>query len=255
MFSIKNTKFWALLIPLFILGFFLFIVIYCPKTARHSLFFPPLSQIGNTFFQMFLSGELAETTLITLKRFFLGFILGNILGLSIGFFCGISRMARVLMEPLIYSIYPIPRFALLPFLILFFGTGLNSQIFFISMGTFFPLVINTISGIENINSTFLEVAKHNGARGWKLYWRVILPGSLPSIFSGLRISIGLTFTYTIIFEYLAVASGIGAMMWQSLQTLRTDKLLLGTLLIVSINVCLTGILKIAERISMPWCRD
>lgn len=208
-----------------------------------------------TAFKLFKLGVIQEDIFITLKRFLPGFILGSFLAIVVGSLCGISRKLSAFLEPLIYLMLPIPRVALLPFLVLIFGTGISSKIIYVAMGAFFPVVINTISGVSQVNNNFLEVAKHYGARGWRLYRKVILPGSLPSIFIGLRVSIGLSLTYVTVIEFLTASDGIGAMIWLSLQTLRIDKLFLGIVVIALLNVILILLLKGIEGLFVPWNED
>jgi len=208
-----------------------------------------------TAFKLFKLGVIQENFFITLERFLPGFILGSFLAIVVGSLCGISRKLSDFLEPLVYLMLPIPRFALLPFLVLIFGTGIGSKIIYVAMGAFFPVVINMISGVNQVNNNFLEAAKHYGARGWKLYLRVILPGSLPEIFIGLRMSIGLSLTYVTVIEFLTASDGIGAMIWLSLQTLRIDKLFLGVAVIALLNVVLILLLKGVENLLVPWNKD
>lgn len=220
-----------------------------------TFFVPAPSKIITTAYKMIQSGQLQQYGFITLKRLFFGFCLGAFLGFFGGSICGTSRRLRVLFEPLVYLLYPIPRFVFYPFLVLIFGIGDIPMIIFISMGAFFPLFIDTLGGIRDIDTHYFEVANHYGASGWMLYKRVILPGSLPAIFNGLRISIGIALLYTIIAEFLTATKGIGAMMWLSLQTLRIDQLFLGAILVAALNTIFIFIIVYMESILMPWHRD
>ena len=213
---------------------------------------PPMLQLVRVFFQMCSSGEVSENVLMTLKRFCFGFSLGAGAGLAIGFLCGISKKTRYMLEPLVYFLYPLPRFVLFPFLILIFGSGMGSHVVFVAMGAFFPCVINTLSGFEQINNSLLEVAHHYGAKGWPLFRRVIFPASLPSLFAGLRVALGLALTYTVIVEYLVATKGLGALIWLSLQTFRIDKLVIGGFLVAALNLFFILIVKVSERVVIPW---
>jgi NitT/TauT family transport system permease protein len=201
---------------------------------------------------MFISGELQQNLLITVKIFLTGLFLGSLAGVLVGLYCRVSKRTSSIPEQLIYLAQPIPRFVLLPFIVLIFGTGVLPKVIFVSLGTFFPMAINTMSGVRNINKNFLEIAMHYGAKGWKSYKRVILPGSLPSIFAGLRISTGFALTYTVIIEFLTATRGIGATLWLSLQMLMMDKLFLCAIIIALLNVTMMYVLKILENYLMPW---
>lgn len=243
-----------------LIGSFLVLIIVilwqavCSLKMIDTFLVPAPSDILNTAIMMIKTGELFKHICLTLKRLFLGFFIGGTLGLLAGSCCGVSKKMSNFFEPLIYLLYPVPKFVLLPFVILVFGTGIISKVIFIAAGAFFPLVINTISGIDYIDKNFLEISKHYGAKGLRLYTRVIFPGSLPYIFTGLRISIGLTMTYVILVEFLTATDGIGAVMWISLQTLRLDKLFLGAIIVSSLNIFFVGLIIYMENLLIPWNR-
>lgn len=227
----------------------------CHLKLVDPLLLPPPMEVLGTALKMLRAGELQYQALVSLKRMLGGFLLGGICGLAVGSICGVSKKINHWVEPLLYLAYPIPRFALLPFVMLIFGVGGLSKVMFVAMASFFPVTINTISGINNINDNYLEVARHYGASGWKLYKRVVWPGSLPSIFSALRISISLTVSSTTVIEFLTSTNGLGAMIWLSLQALRTDKLFLGTIVISSLNMMFIFTLKTIQNFSTPWARE
>ncbi len=216
------------------------------------MMFPGPSEVSRTVGSMVRDGELQKHIALTLSRFLSGFLLGGVLGLFLGSLCGLSKKISYFLEPVVYLLYPLPKFALLPFFILLFGMGFMSQVFFIAMGVFFPLAINTMRGMESINAHFIEVAVHYGAKGWDLFKKVIWPGSLASIFSGLRVGVGLALTYTIVNEFLMGTTGIGAMMWMSLQTWRIDRLLIGIFLIAFLNLFFVFLLGVLENVLAPW---
>lgn len=214
--------------------------------------FPQPSKVLMTACAMFSSGELARHFLLTFNRFFWGFSCGCLAGVLLGFFYGLSKRVQFFIDPALYLFHPVPKFALLPFLILFFGTGMASKVAFIALSTFFPIAFSTIDGLRQTNKDYLEVARHYGAEGVGLYRRVIWPGVLPWLFSGLRISCGITLTYTIIVEFLTTTNGVGAMMWLSLQTLQIDKLFLGVAVISIWNFIMIGLINRLERMLVPW---
>ncbi len=214
--------------------------------------FPAPSKVLLTAWSMALTGELWMHFSLTFLRFSIGFCIGCVAGIVLGFFYGISRRVSFLVDPLLYLSHPIPKFALLPFLILFLGTGMASKAVFIALSTFFPIVFNTIDGLRQISKDYVEVARHYGANGWKMYCRVIWPGILPWLFSGLRLSCGITLTYTIIIEFLTTTNGLGAMMWLSLQTLQIEKLFLGVLLVSLWNLAMICLIIRLETLLVPW---
>lgn len=246
----RNISFRKILISLSLVAIF-WELASCLKIVDPFLF-PAPHKVIKVAYEMFLTGELQGQVMVTLVRFFAGVLWGGIFGLVAGVCCGMSKKVGSFIEPSIYLVCSIPRFVLLPFTMLIFGLGDTVKIIFIGMSIFFPVAINTISGINCINKDFLEIAKHYGAKRLVLYSKVILPGSLPSIFTGLRIGMGIAFTYVIVIEFLIANDGLGAMMWLSLQTLRIDRLFLGAVIIGLLNMTFIFFLRIIERIIMPW---
>ncbi len=239
---------------------YVFALLFCWGAACYfklvdPLLLPSPVQVAGVAYKLLLSGELQHQILVSLERMLFGFFLGAGLALIVGFLCGVSKKIGHWLEPLIYLAYPIPRFALLPFIMLMFGVGMMSKVVFIGLAAFFPIAINTISGIANINENYLEAARHYGASGWKLYKRVILPASLPSIFTGVRISLGITVSTTTVIEFLTSTDGLGAMIWLSLQALRIDRMFLGVIIVVFFNLMLVLLLKVLEHLFIPWNRD
>lgn len=250
--NLEERKIIKILVTMLVVGILLWELL-CSFKLVDTFLFPAPSSIFRTVLLMWKVGELQMHVLVTLKRFMFGFILGSSLAFAIGFFYSLFKKTNKFLELFVYFTYPIPRFALLPFLLVFFGTGIISKVIFISLGAFFPCVINTINGIKQIDKDYLEVAAHYGAKGWKLYKRVIFPGSLPYVFTGLQTGAGLALTYTILIEFLGSNDGVGALMWLSLQTLRMDKLFLGAIIVSLINILVTYVfLNGAEKLFVKW---
>lgn len=225
--------------------------LYRAHFFNHCLW-PSAGTVWRTFIAMVASGELQVNLGVTLGRILLGFFCGSLMALAVAFACVLSKKAAFLLEPLVYLSFPIPRFILLPFIILVFGTRWLGGVVFLSLGAFYPLVINMLEGFQSLNKNYMDIAVHYGASGWNLYRRVILPGSLPAIFSGLRIGFGLILTYTIILEYLNMSEGLGAVMWLSLQTLQADKLSVMAIVVAAINMFFVFLLLFIEQKLTPW---
>ncbi|MBF0331950.1 MAG: ABC transporter permease [Candidatus Omnitrophica bacterium] len=213
---------------------------------------PSVSDTARCGFAMLASGELQQHTAITLIRFGSGFIFGTVLALAVGFACMFSRAGAYLLEPLIYLTFTTPRFILLPFIIIFFGFGWFGGVLFLGLGAFYPMVITMIEGYRALNRHYVNVARHYGAQGWDLYRDIIFPGSLPAVFTGLRIGLGLTMTFTIILEYLNMSSGLGSLMWMALQTMQMDRLCVLAITVAVVNLCVIVLFAFLERKLAPW---
>lgn len=188
------------------------------------LFFPAPTIIARSLLEMIVSGELWVDLRATLSRLILGFSIGGVLGLCLGLFMGWSRPLRVIVDPFVAAAHPIPKITILPLIMIILGIGEASKIALIAIATFFPMLINTIAGVRQIRPIHFEVAEIYGASRFHLFTHVVLPGSLPLILTGARIALNTALVLTIAAELLTAQEGLGATVWLSWETLRTEKL-------------------------------
>ncbi len=158
-------------------------------------------------------------------RVFAGFGWGVALGVALGLLIGLSRTFERVLDPSLQVLRNIPVTAWVPLSLVFFGIGNAPAIFLIGMGAFFPTVINTIHGARQIDVTLYKAARMMGADERELIIRVILPGALPSIMTGIRLSMGIAWVLVVIAEILAVRSGLGYLLNDSYEFYRNDVLI------------------------------
>jgi len=218
-------------------------------------FFPPPTVVINTLISMVRSGELLNHLLISLQRIFLGFLFGAIPGIIIGMLMGWNRWIRAFLDPIIAAIYPLPKLSLLPLILIIFGIGEMSKIFIIALAGFFLVLLTTAHGVLNIEPVLIEAGKNYGAKGLSLFTKVILPATLPSIFSGLRLSLGICLLIIVAAEFVAANHGIGYLIWISWSTLSVKKMYVGLLVIAVLGLIFTKGLEILGRRLMPWVQD
>ncbi len=216
------------------------------------LFFPAPSSIVQIAFNLFINGEFQRNLYLTLFRVFSGFVLGAVPGLVIGVSMGWSPKIRQVMDPIISALYPIPKIAILPLIMLVLGIGETSKIVVVSTGSFFLVLINAMAGVRNIDTVFFEVAKNYGAGKLKIFTKIILPGSLPMIFAGLRLALGMSLLLVVAVEFNTANYGLGAMIWLAGETLRTEMLYVGIIVCSLMGIIFNLVLKWIEKILMPW---
>ena len=202
-----------------------------------------------------LSGELAVHIGASLRRLVLGFVLGAGPGVAIGMVMGLNRWVRAALDPLVAALYPIPKIAILPLLMLVFGIGDGSKVVVVAMSVFFLTVINTTVGVVQLDRIYFDVARNYGTPWHKLFLRVILPGALPTILAGLRISLGVSLIVLVGAEFVAARSGIGYLIWSSWQTLMIEQMFVGIIVITVLGVLSTFFIRECERFLIPWRRD
>jgi ABC-type nitrate/sulfonate/bicarbonate transport system permease component len=154
-------------------------------------------------------GQLWVHVAATLERVAIGFATGAALGVGLGLAAGSLRPVRDLLEPIVELVRPIPPLAVLPLFIVWVGIGEPSKIGFITYATFFPIFLTTVSGVRQIDPLLLRAARSLGARGPRLFVRVVLPAALPDILTGLRLGVALAFFVIVISEFIGAEHGLG----------------------------------------------
>lgn len=223
--------------------------------AIDPLFWPAPSSLWATMVELFAEDELLGDIGISLYRILMGFLLGTIPGVAVGLAMGLFWPVRVFLMPLASAIYAVPKIAILPLVIIAFGIGELSKIMIVAISIFFLVALNTMSGVLSIDNQYRDVARNLGASKWELFWTVALPGSLPAIFTGMRLSLGFALVVIVGAEFLAADKGIGFMIWQSYQTLRIKQMFVGLVLTGIMGWALTLVIDTLERVVVPWRAD
>jgi len=211
--------------------------------------------IAQAGWDLALSGRLAIDIGASLRRLVIGFVLGAVPGILLGMIMGLNRWVRAAIDPLVAALYPIPKIAILPLLMLAFGLGDASKVAVVAMSVLFLTIINTTTGVVQLDRIYFEVARNYGTPWYKLFTRVILPGALPVIFAGLRISLGVSLVVLVGSEFVTSDAGIGYLIWVSWQTLVVENMFVGIIVITVLGVLSTLFLHEVERLLVPWRRD
>lgn len=213
---------------------------------------PAPSTVFATLVAMGREGELWQHVVHTSMRFAVGMVLGTIPGIFLGLTMGMFRWCRVIVQPIVTILYPLPRIALFPLMLILLGLNEKSNILMIALGPFFTMVICSMAGVMNIDSIYKDVATSFETKPKDLYLKVMLPAALPVIMSGVQISVGLALMTTTAVEYLNADTGLGYLIWHSWQILSL-KLSLAALLAAGIMGALIFMFfQWIERRLIPW---
>jgi ABC-type nitrate/sulfonate/bicarbonate transport system permease component len=215
-------------------------------------FIPAPSDIALRFWQLSASGELMTHVAVTLWRVLAGFFLGAAPAIAVGLFMAMFRPVRIFFDPLIAALFPIPKVALMPLLLLAFGFGDASKIALVATAVFFPVIVNTYAGAANIDKLYWDVARNYGASTWVMFSRVVFFGALPLIFAGLRIALAVSFVVLVAAEFVASKTGIGYLIWNSWELLQVDYMFVGILVIGVLGLITSALLQEIERKLIPW---
>jgi ABC-type nitrate/sulfonate/bicarbonate transport system permease component len=215
-------------------------------------FFPAPSSVAATLWSMARSGELWLHTEASLLRLFLGFVVGGIPALTLGIAMGLSPLLRALVEPLIAATYPIPKSAIMPLLLLVFGLGEGSKVAMVAIGVFFPVAMNAVTGVLEIDRIYLDVGRNYQASRWQVFRTIALPGALPFIMTGIKLGVGLGLVLIAIAEMLGAKSGLGYLIWNAWEILDVNAMYVGLFMIALIGFVFTHLLNALERWVVPW---
>ena len=196
-----------------------------------SYFLPSPSEVLKSFEALLMNGQLITDTSLTLLRVILGLRVSALVGIPLGILMGWSKTANDLSSLMIGVLRPIPPIAWIPFAILWFGVGLESAIFIIFVGSVFPILINTMDGVKRVDKVLLESAYTLGANQMQTLRKVVVPASLPSIVTGLKVGVGVGLMCTVAAEMIGSNNGLGYLIFTSTSMLDTGSAIVGMLTI------------------------
>ncbi|WP_432286839.1 ABC transporter permease [Aminobacter sp. BA135] len=217
-------------------------------------FFPPPSAIAGTAWQMIASFEIFDHIGATLRRVSVGYVMGAVPGILLGLILGLSQTARRVLGPIFAALYPVPKIAILPLILLIFGVGDASKFVVIAIGVFFLLLYNTMGGVMQTPQIYLDVAKNAGATRFQTFFRIALPSALPNIFTGLRLAAGSSYIIIAAAEFLGARSGVGFFIWASWQTFAVSRMFVGIVVISALGYLTILALEALERRFVPWAK-
>jgi ABC-type nitrate/sulfonate/bicarbonate transport system permease component len=217
-----------------------------------SLFLPGPLDIIDAFIVLFAQGQIWNDIWVSGQELVCGYGLAVLVALPLGLLMGWYRRLNYALDPFISFFYSTPRVALLPLLILWFGIGIWSKIAVVFLGSFFPIVINTIAGVRNLDAGLIKTSRSFGATDAQMFRTVALPGSVPFILAGLRLGVGHALIGVVVGELVAAQAGVGLMMAKAGATFQTSKVFAGLIIVAGTGIIITGILQRIERRFQAW---
>ena len=220
----------------------------------NELFVPAPLAVLQTAVGMVLEGRLLWAVAVSLNRVLQGFLLGSLIGIVLGLLVGWFRLLEDIVDPIVAALYPIPKSALFPLFILWFGLGDTSKVVTILTGVVFLVLINTVTGVKGIDPVLVKAAQDLGATRLQIFAKVVIPGALPNIFTGLRLGAGVALILVFITEMEATKAGLGFLLWESYQLLLVKEVFTCTLAFGLLGILSSWALQGIERLVCPWRR-
>src|SRR4051794_6207663 len=197
---------------------------------------PKPIEVADAFVGLIGSGEVWRHISASLTRLLVGWSIGAFFGVVVGFSIGLSSLARSTALPLVSALFPIPKIALLPLFILWFGIGETSKFVTIAFGVFSPMVIASFGGVDAVDRNVIRMAQSFGVPTWDIIRKIVLPGAMPALLSGVRISASIGIILLTAAEMIGAQYGIGALVLAAGNLMQTDRLIAGVLLLSGLGL-------------------
>lgn len=217
-----------------------------------SLFMPAPHEVVAALHDLFVDGKLFVHIAASLQRILGGWVIGTVGGLAVGFAMGIFVLCRAVGLPIVAALFPIPKIALLPLFILWFGIGEPSKIATIALGVFFPTVVSAYSAVDNVPRNLIRMAQSFGLGTAAIVAKVVLPGAMPGILAGFRISSSIALILVVAAEMIGTQIGIGAFVLAAGNLMQTDQLVAGVVLLSLLGLTVSWLLGMVERLLLRW---
>ncbi len=213
---------------------------------------PAPSQAFLAFMDLVHTGMLWKHLGASLYRLLVGWSLGCLLGVAIGLIIGLFSLARAGLMPLVSALFAVPKIALLPLFVVWFGIGEGSKVATILFGSFFPMVVATCGGIDSVDRNLIRMGQSFGLSWLSLVRKIIFPGALPAILSGLRISASIAIVLLAAAEMIGAEYGIGAYILTAGALFATDKLIAGVAILSLLGLVMAWLIGRAEKHFLNW---
>jgi sulfonate transport system permease protein len=213
---------------------------------------PAPATVAATGAELLRDGTLADAVGVSVQRAALGFLIGAVAGAGLALAAGLSRLGENAVDPIMQMLRALPHFGLIPLFILWFGIGESPKVALVALGVAFPLYLNTFAGIRGVDGRLAEVAHTLRLGRFALIRHVVLPGALPQTLVGLRQSLGIAWLALIVAEQVNASSGLGYMINNAREFLRTDVVVLGLVVYAALGLLTDSLVRLLERRALAW---
>lgn len=220
-----------------------------------TLLVSPVVVVATAYEMLFVTGELYPHLFASSWIFVYGFCLAILVGVPLGFLMALNPVIRDYVNPWMTTLYTTPRIAFAPVLLLWFGVGGGAKVAIVFLGCIFPILINSYYGMRVVNREFVELARSFRLGRWALFFKILLPASVPFILAGIRLSVGRGLTGVAIAEWFGATEGLGYLIFFAGQTLNIPTLFVGVAVFAALGIIFFEIVRRVEYYATPWRRD
>ncbi len=217
-----------------------------------NLTMPRPSDVFSTFVQLWQSGLLWKHLLLSLSRLVVGSALGLSLGIGVGILIGLFSLVRAGLVPLVSALFPIPKIALLPLFVIWFGIDEASKYALIAFGTFTPTVVATYGAVDNVDRSLIRMGQSFSLSWFSIVRKIVIPGAMPGILSGLRVSLAIAIILLVAAEMLGAEYGLGAYILEAGSLYDLERLFTGVMLLSILGITVSWLIGLVERRLLVW---
>ena len=217
-----------------------------------SLTLPRPTAVFETLVQLWQTGGLWKHLLPSLQRLLVGGALGISVGVALGVMIGLFSYVRAGLVPLVAALFPIPKIALLPLFVIWFGIDEMSKYMLIAFGTFTPTVVATFGAVDNVDRSLIRMGQSFGLSWWSIVRKIVLPGAFPAILSGLRVSISIAIILLVAAEMLGAQYGVGSYILEAGSLYDLEKLFAGVTILSIMGLIVNFVIGRIERRFLSW---
>jgi NitT/TauT family transport system permease protein len=215
----------------------------------------PIVVVATGYEMLFVNGELYPHLFASSWIFFYGFLLAIVAGVPLGFVMALSPVVRDYVNPWMTTLYTTPRIAFAPVLLLWFGVSGGAKISIVFLGCVFPILINSYYGMRVVNREYVELARSLRLNSRALFFKILLPASVPFVLSGVRLAIGRGLTGVAIAEWFGATEGLGYLIFFAGQTLNIPVLFVGVAVFAALGIFGFEVVRRVEAYATPWKKD
>jgi NitT/TauT family transport system permease protein len=219
------------------------------------LFLAAPTQIFVAIYDLAASGQLWPHIAISAAEFALGYVIGSLIGMTVGFAMASGEMGKNILQPWVSGLYATPTIALAPLFILWFGIGIWSKVVVVIVLVLFPVAINTEAGLRTTSARLIEMLRSFGATPRQIFFKLSLPSAMPFVLAGLKLGIGRGLIAVVVAELFGSRAGLGRLISQSSDAFNMPELFAGVVILAAAGIVMTAGFTWLERVLVPWTRD
>ncbi len=204
------------------------------------------------FRDMIASGELLNAIIATMGPFLLGMAVSIVGGIAIGLLIGQFRLAEYILDPFLDALYALPRVALVPLIMMWFGLGLPGKLVIVVSIAMFPIIVNTYAGVRDVRANLIDIGRAYAASDWQIFTKIVLPAAIPFIMAGIRLAVGLGVIGIIVAEFFTSLRGLGGLIVVYANQFQTAKMFVPLIVIAALSIALTQLVMFVERRLTAW---